>query len=288
MNENSFHYAVLRYVHDPATEEFINVGIVVYSAEARYIKARISTRYSRLSCTFQSINGEHYRRITTYIERSIAQRHINFQQPSLWDALPEQLVSLLNQILPPDDASLVFAGYGSGLTSDLDAELDYLYDRLVERYTERPEAPSRNDQQVWQVYSQEFDRTLVTLHLSPVKIATPTYHYTFDYAWKNQRWHPVEPVSLDLGSERAIQDKVARWIGRTAMLENATELGTLYMLLGAPRRHELHRAYGDAVQNLKSKAHLPVELVEEEQAAAFSQELASLIESHQPAVEKLP
>ncbi len=45
MNEVPFQFAVLRYIHDPATQEFLNVGIVVYSKEARYIRAQVSSRY---------------------------------------------------------------------------------------------------------------------------------------------------------------------------------------------------------------------------------------------------
>ena len=133
MNEYAFQFAVLRYIHDPVTQEFLNVGVVVYSREARYLRASVSTRYSRLSDTFQGINGDHYRRLMSYIERRLVRMHNEFQQPELFEGLPSQIETVLHQILLPDDSSLAFGGYGGGLTDDLEAELTRLFGRLVER-----------------------------------------------------------------------------------------------------------------------------------------------------------
>ena len=282
MSEYAFQFAVLRYTHDPVTQEFLNVGVVVYSREARYVKASISSRYSRLSDTFQGINGEHYRRVTSYIERRIAEMHRQVAPPQLFDDLPSQIEMILAQVLPADDSSLAFGGYGGGLTNDLDAELARLYGRLVERYIEAEEYPSRTDKEVWHVYRQEFDKYDIPLHLRPVKIHTPTYHYEFDYAWKNERWHPIEAISLDLMRERSILDKANQWIGRTTMLSDSDQIGTLYMLLGAPRQQDLKQAYEKAVHNMGAKIPLHTRFVEEKDARAFSGELAKMINGHEP------
>lgn len=127
-----FQYAILRYIHDPVTQEFLNVGIVLYSKEARYLKARMSTKFSRLSKTFPEINGDHYRRVTNYIQQTLSRTSEGLSQPNLFDDLPAKIETILHQVLSPDDSSLIFSGYGGGLTANLDAELDRLYQRLVE------------------------------------------------------------------------------------------------------------------------------------------------------------
>lgn len=281
MKEHAFQFAVLRYIHDPVTQEFLNVGVVVYSRESRYLKASVSTQYSRLSDAFLGINGDHYRRLVSYIERQFVRMHSQLQQLDLFEDLPSSIEVLLHQVLPPDDSSLVFGGYGGGLTDDLEAELIRLFERLVERYIEREERPSRTDQEVWQAYRQELDKFNITLHLSGVTIRTSTYHYDFEHAWKNERWHPIEPVSFDLLHERSIQDKATQWIGRTTMLADSGEIGTLYMLLGAPRREEVRSAYEKALVNLREKVPLSLEIVEEAEAAAFSARMAEKINGHQ-------
>jgi hypothetical protein len=282
MNEFAFQFAVLRYIHDPATEEFLNVGVVVYSREARYLRAVVNMRYSRLSDAFQEINGDHYRRVVHYIERCLAERHYRLQQLELFDELPAQIETILGQVLPAIDSSLVFGGYGGGITADLEAELNRLYKRLVERYTEREQDYSRTDQQVWQIYSQEFDKHNITPQLAPVTIRTPTYHYEFEHAWKNGRWQPLEPISFDLLHERSILEKANRWIGRATMLADSEEIGTLHMLLGSPHRRELQPAYQKALRNLKAKlpAQLKVEMIEEEEAAGFSARLGERMGGH--------
>jgi hypothetical protein len=280
MNEFAFQFAVLRYIHDPVTEEFLNVGVVIYSKEARYLKSLVSMRYSRLSDAFQEINGEHYRRVVGYIERQLAKMHNQFQQLELFDEPPAQIEMILHQVLPPDDASLVFGSYGGGLTTDLDAQLYRLYERLVEKYMEREDIPSRTDKEVWQIYRKELDRHNITIHLSPVTIRTPTYHYEFEYAWKNELWNPIEPVSFDLMHEGSILEKANRWIGRATMLEDSGEIDTLYMLLGAPRRGELQEAYEKATWNMRNKIPLQLKLIEESAAPEFSANLAKIINDH--------
>lgn len=283
MNEHVYQYAVLRYMHDPATQEFLNVGIVLYSSEARFIKAAINKKYARLSCTFQDVNGDYYRRVVTYLEQSITQLHINLQEPfRLFGDPPADIKDFLRPVLPPNDSSLFFGGYGSGIAGELEAELQWLYDRLVTRYAEKEPVPSRNDEEVWQAVLPALRLYNVTAHLSPVTIQTETYEYEFDHAWKNERWHPIEPVSFDLMEEASIMEKAIRWVGRTAPLADNPELGTLYMVVGSPRRPDpkLRVAYQRALQSLTKYSRVPLEIVPETDMITFSEKVLRLIEDH--------
>ena len=120
----------------------------------------------------------------------------------------------------------------------------------------------------------------VTAHLAPVTIHTDTFSLDFQHAWKNERWHPLEPVSLDLVQEASISNKASRWIGHTLALKEAEELGRIYILLGAPREERLLRIYENAVANMHKLMPPNAEIVREEQAAEFSERLAREIESH--------
>ena len=48
-NQHSYTYAVLRYVHDVTSGEFVNVGVALYAPQARYLGALCRTIYGRLS-----------------------------------------------------------------------------------------------------------------------------------------------------------------------------------------------------------------------------------------------
>lgn len=281
MNEHPFQFAVLRYVHDPVTQEFINVGIVIYSPEARYLRASINSLYARLSDTFQEINGEYYRRLVDFLERRFAQLGYDMREPKLFEEMPPQIEVILAHVIPPDDSSLVFGGYGSGLSDDLDRELSVLYGRLVARYASREERASRDDAQVWSVFRRELDRHDIVPHLQPVTIRTDKYKHTFDYAWRNERYHPIEPVSFDLLIAQSIRNKADRWIGRTVNLSKSPDMGKLYLLLGAPSAPTLLDEYRNAVDNLDAYIPIEHEIVEESDAASFSRKLARMIAEHQ-------
>ena len=181
------------------------------------------------------------------------------------------------------DSSLVFGGYGAGLATDLDEELTWLYHRLVERYAEVEEPPSRDDDEVWQVYTEELDRVAVTPYLSSnVTITAPRYNYTyvFSRAWKNERWHPLQPASFDLVHGRSILEKANTWIGRSIALEDSGDIGKLHMLVGSPRQQELIGAYRRAIQHLRDQLVLGHEVIEENEAAAFSERLADMVKGH--------
>ena len=145
MNKFAFQYAILRYMHDPLTEEFINVGVVIYSKEARFLKLEANSRYSRLSRTFTNINGVHYRRIVRHLQRQIAAFHQKYHsQYDLLDEMPSKLDVILNSVLTPDDSSLIFGGHGGGLTFDLNKELKRLFERFVLKYEKQKTGESRN------------------------------------------------------------------------------------------------------------------------------------------------
>ena len=279
MTEQLFQYAVLRYVHDPVTQEFVNIGVLLFAPEEAQIGCLLNTRYSRLSNTFQQVDGPYIRAQLSALERMVGALRLRWQQGN-WLERPKSVHELTSMLLPPDDSSLVFGGFGGGLTTDLDAELRRLYMRLVMRYADREDAASRDDAEVWQVFHKELAQREVTLHLAPVTIRTDTFSLDFQHAWKNERWHPLEPISFDLVHESSILNKASKWVGHTLSLKESEDLGTIYFLLGSPRQEHLLRPYENALTNMRKLMPPNAELIREEEAAEFSERLAREIESH--------
>jgi len=44
-----FHFSLLRFVYDPLTQEFLNIGVVLFSPESNFLQARFTNRYGRIS-----------------------------------------------------------------------------------------------------------------------------------------------------------------------------------------------------------------------------------------------
>ena len=51
----------LRYMHDVVTGEFVNIGVVLYVPEQRFLDARFTTSYERLNAAFLNIDHLHFR-----------------------------------------------------------------------------------------------------------------------------------------------------------------------------------------------------------------------------------
>src|SRR5258706_16421640 len=103
-----YSFSVLRYVHDAVTQEFVNIGVAVYSREARFLSAKCATHYSRITKMFAKIDGNRFRQLTCYI-----QEQIGAMGASLPSELPFEpglaIEQLLARVLPPDDSSVQFS-----------------------------------------------------------------------------------------------------------------------------------------------------------------------------------
>ena len=77
-----YSFSILRYVHDSVTQEFLNIGVAVYSPQGFFLQARCTPHYGRLNHTFgggsgtggaaaSKIDGERFRQLTRYIEQEV-------------------------------------------------------------------------------------------------------------------------------------------------------------------------------------------------------------------------
>jgi hypothetical protein len=272
-------FSVLRYIHDPVTQEFINIGVAVYSQQAGFLRAICTAHYSRVTQTFTKIDGNRFRQLTRYL-----QAEINLIGQGLSGELPFEpmrtIDQLLKRVLPPDDSSVQFSNPpGVGLSADLDKTLTELFDRYVERYAVRPGAVRRDDEDVWRVFREPLEQRRVTAHLAPKRIVASSYDYEFERAWKNRIWHLYEPVSFDMVDAGSILEKANRWVGRATSLNDSSERFKIHMLLGEPQDDRLRGAFEKA-QNILNKMPGQKEFVRETEADAFADELAREIGEH--------
>jgi hypothetical protein len=277
--KTAYTFSVLRYVHDPVTGEFVNIGVALYAPEAKYLNALCTSHYQRLSRMFEPVAGDHFRQITRHLQNQVEALGQRIASELPFKRLPKNIEEVLGRILPPDDSAIQFSTAGGGFTADLDKTLHELYARYVERYTTRPERPSRDEEDVWKVFRGPLDKRQITRYLAPKKIIAPNYDYQFERARKNQVWHAYEAVSFDLAEADSIKDKANRWLGRATSLADSKEQFTLHFLLGKPRESKLQTAYVQA-QNILNKMPVRHEFVQEDEAEEFAEALANEIKEH--------
>lgn len=273
---NEYTFFTLRYVHDAVTQEFANVGIVLYCDGSRVLKTRFTTQYRRLSGMFgATVDGDSFRSAIRYVQSrlEIISEEI---QTSLFPA--GDLRAILARVLPEDASALQFQTIGGGLSRDLEESLQMLYARHVSRYADRGQSESRTDEDVWKSFKEAFETRSLTAAMTAKKISAPDYEYEFGRAWRNGLWNLYEPVSFDLADSTTILDKANSWLGRATTLHHSSEAHQIYLLIGAPHREGLETAFNRA-QNILRRSP-DVKLVSESEAEQFATRLAREMAEH--------
>lgn len=276
-----YSFCVLRYVHDPVTQEFINIGVAVYSPEHGFLRAICATHYARITRMFARIDGNRFRELMRYLQDKLNELGSQKLLLSLDRAAP--IDQLLARVLPPDDSSIQFSPASVGLSRDLDRTIEELFERYVNLYTPGSDTTRRNDEDVWRgVYREPLRLHGVSAHLAPKRIVAPNYEYEFQHAWKNRVWHVYEPVSFDMADGGSIVEKANRWLGRAVSLNDSTERFKMHLLLGEPKDENLRSVFTKA-ENILHKIPGKPELIREHEAGAFAAEVAREVLEHETA-----
>ena len=279
-SQYSYTYSVLRYVHDVTSGEFVNVGVALYSADARYLSAICRTTYGRLSKVFPGLNAEHFKSLMRYIQGQFEERgeRLAGELPLTG---PSTVLEIAHSVLPSDDSSLQWSPVGSGRTDSPSQALEKLFNRMVIRYDEKPESAGRSDDEVWRHFKRDLEERRVLQHFQPKTIAVKDDEVEFQHSWKNGKWHCLEPISFDLAAADSIKDKAHRWLGQIASLQQGgAEAFKVYLLLGAPQQEQLQTAFSKAISIL-GKIPGEKEIILEKNAPELAAHIAEEVLAHQ-------
>ena len=279
-----FQFAVLRYIHDSFTGEFLNVGVAFYCQSPAFFQVRLLQKYSRITNAFPLADGEFYRRYISSLQTKFDRlvEKVNSKQTTFESWLPDRIEELLNQILPIDDSSIQFSEVQGGMTDDLEATFEDIYKRLVETHLPHEENESRSDMEIWGTFSKMLREQKVIRYLRPTVIQADSQDIVFDYAWKNGHWKALQPLSFDLIHPGSINKKAWQYFGMDVLLQKSKELNTLYYLLGKPQRDDsaVLKAYAKAKDLLGTGEHAKkIRLIEEDEAEDFARDIAPKIEA---------
>jgi hypothetical protein len=161
-----------------------------------------------------------------------------------------------------------------GLSDDLPGTLAVLFDRFVTSQSQRSQLEMLTDEQVWSTVRSRL-APAVTRALRPKKFETNDFSIEFLHAFSNERWHLVQPLSMDYARSGLIQEKAAKWLGNATALKDDPEArqSTLYLVLHRPSLERHVTAYVKA-KNLLHKMPIKHEMFDDEEIDSLSEELA--------------
>ena len=275
MKSLPYTYTTLRYVHDTATEEFLNVGIVLLSAEGRFAGFRLRKTTGRLSRAFPGFDRTHYRTMIGHLENRLA--GIAEQVRGLpFEKNPQDARTMATRVLREDDSAFQWSPPGSGVSPDLRQTLADTYARLVERHEVAHHPDSRSDEDIWRIFSEPLRANGGLQKMRPRTIRTSDERIEFRHAWQNGKWHCLEPLSFDLKESSRIQGKAHLWLGGLTSARSEADDLQVYFLVGRPQREELGEAYKGALRIL-AKVPVAHRIVEEHEVANFLESLAPVL-----------
>lgn len=276
----NYQYQILTYTHDQFSGEFVNVGVLLYSAEERFLKFSGLEKFSRITDFFPSANGHFILRQI----KSISQR-VNVLSKRLEEMLfsPESELSIISsQILPIDNSSLRFSRTGSAIDVDLDAALSDLYTDYVTKYLEvEHDLHTLSDEDVWKKkYKEYFEKYGVTKKLVKHEVQTKNDVFSFEKAWKNEIWHCYQPLSFSLQNADSIKDKVYKWAGKLQELKSTEEKINLTFLASISEKHNELQDFIFKYLNQDSE-NLEIHIVTESNAEVFAKETQEYMLQHE-------
>lgn len=261
--KSPYTYVILRYSHDPAAGEAINVGVVLHSRQENFLRAKMRHTVGRISRIYPDIDAEGFKSTMRMIERAINGRSSRAlagngsSQQIILDFGNRDARGFAVDVIRDDDSSFVWGDVGSGLTTNPADTLAKLYSRFVGRYEEGGRA-HRDDDAVWRPVRDRLAARNLVNKLEPVTIQSAVDQIRFEHAWKNGAWHCYQPISFDLANADTIRDKARRWVGQLATLRDASVKFQTYFIVGGPADIGLNDDFQAAVAMLHASPGDPV------------------------------
>jgi len=283
MSKRPYSYAVMRYIHDVVTGEFVNVGLLLYAprtgSSEPEVRFEFKDRIGRIKGMFPNVDRRAFSSSMRALRRRAVDVSRELRKPDLYSADIDAYGAAL-KVLPRDGSSLQWAVGGTGIASDLDAAFNRIADRMLSQYDHRS-ASRTSDDDVWRPVQAELAKRNVLIEFQPQVIAGEIDSIEFRHSWRNGVIHAYEPLSFDLADAENIKDKARRWRGHlSSVVLNADQVFQAYFIAGAPSDESLIPAYNAALTILRTVSPC-VKVYEDNELAEFVNHIEDEFRHHE-------
>lgn len=251
-----YQYAILRYVHDRSTGEFVNIGAVIWAPESQELIFDINNRYGRVSSFFDGLNGREFQQMANYLRSFFSEQasRRNLSQIGLFESKTLRLPSILPTLLRSGSGCFEWSGVMAGLGSSLEDELAALIEDYVTKYEVSHIKTSTDEGVIWKSIDKliKGSRVEAVVERKVEVTASANYQYTFHLGWRNGCAQYAEPISFDLKDASSIREKAVRWCGRLGVLRSAEKFRVI-PVIARPSNPKLHGAFDDALSILQDE-----------------------------------
>lgn len=279
MSDRPYSYVPIRYVHDVLSGETLNVGVVLYSSETGFLRAKLlHNKTKRLSDAFRHFDVEQHRQVMKDLESGLIflrAKQVG-EQGNLFSARPKDVGLVMRRLWPDRGTRYTFGDSFHGVAEDLDETVDDLYNRLVEAQMPEPAAGDKQkDDRLWRRVATPLRKAAVAHRLTPEKVSTPYGVLELKHTFRNGKLNILQPLSFDLNDAESITRKASLWYGHSAQFRQTPDIGKVLYAVGAPVDDRNHPAFAKAVDFLRSSVGPQIYL--EAEFDAFVQDASKLL-----------
>ena len=133
-----YSYALLRYVHDVATGEFVNVGVVIYAPTIGYFDYQVRRSRGRIFDVVPDLKASSLKAVVRTLTRRLDELTSSTRMALKYGDSAKSFEQLVASVLPKDDSALIWANSGTGVAANVPKVLERLYERYAAKYDRAP------------------------------------------------------------------------------------------------------------------------------------------------------
>lgn len=215
-------YAIVRFLPYAETEEFANIGVVMWAPAARYFNFRVSNKWRRIGGFFEALDRRVFAEgIRAFEEELVRTREMAMealQQGSLGQASAQ---SFFDDLVRPREAIFRFSDIRAVMAEVPDDTLTTLFDRYVEHDFATPEY---HEALIERSLRRVLRREGLGERYRHAKLGTGELRFGVPFAEIDVAGRVVrviKPMHLAQESPLRILDHGNQWVGRLRHLERA-------------------------------------------------------------------
>jgi hypothetical protein len=179
MNSMNGYYSLVRYCPDPSRQEFVNIGVAIYSPQLKQVKIQLSPDNRRLSQVFGKQDLRFVNRLKKSLEESLKRESFG-------------TIGEVESYIGRSANAIQLGPLRSLKISNISDDLAHLFERLV---GERPERKPLIQRYLGQRLSEAGVESLVQKGVS-VDIPSFDQSIRVPFAYQNGRYNLITPVEF--------------------------------------------------------------------------------------------
>jgi len=269
-------YQIIRYLPDRVSGEFVNVGLVMFNAEEKFLQAKTIRKIGRVKHLFPQVASTSFTRKLKKISDKFNSINSKWKTELDFNKFAE-IKSVTKMVFPDDDSAVIFSPVLTGIDISLESAFEDLYDRLINQHNQDQDK-YLTDKEVWQKhYKSYFDQYEYKSQITTKTVKTAGDELNFDFAVKNGKWNYLEPVTFDLSNPNNVKDKVYKWMGKLNELDSSAEEFNIYLLSVMPEDKKLKKFIKERISKVEAD-NFEVSILEPKDASKFAAQLKKEIE----------